>query len=431
MIKNTGHDLLGKSTGSGALGIWTHNLKSIDFITSYKGANYRGAAAKIGAGVQSWEIHEATASKGLRVLGGACPTVSIAGGYTQGGGHSTLSSIYGLSADNVLEWEVVTADGRHITATPTKHADLYWALSGGGDGTYAVVLSVTVKAHPDGAITTAGISFASANISEDAYWAAITAFHKNLPVWVDKGGHAAYVLLKTFFFAQPLTFPGLNSVEVTNLTAPFARTLSTLNIPYNLNITTFPNYLSAYSAYFGPLPYGPYPSTQVQGGRLIPRSLIQEDAESLTALLRRITDTGVFQIIGSGLTVAKTPRQNANAVLPAWRDALISLIVYSPWDWTAPWQTQVAKQRQITSEIVPSLEKITPNSGTYMNEGNPEQVGWQREFYGANYERLRSVKRKYDREDLFYATTAVGSDDWEVAGDRRLCRLGEGRGRAS
>lgn len=354
---------------------------------------------------------------------------SIAGGYTQGGGHSTLSSIYGLSADNVLEWEVVTANGQHITATPTEYADLYWALSGGGGGTYAVVLSVTVKAHPDGAITTAGISFASANISEDAYWAAITAFHKNLPVWVDKGGHAAYVLLKTFFFAQPLTFPGLTSAEVTNLTAPFVRTLDTLNIPYNLTITTFPTYLSAYSAYFGPLPYGPYPSTQVQGGRLIPRSLIQRDAESLTTLLRRITDTGVFQILGAGLTVAETPRHNANSVLPAWRDALISLIVYSPWNWTAPWETQVANQRQLTGEILPSLEKITPDSGTYMNEGNPEQVGWQEEFYGANYEQLRSVKRKYDREGLFYASTAVGSDDWEVADDGRLCRSGGGEER--
>lgn len=57
-------------------------------------------------------------------MGGTCPTVGIVGGYTQGGGHSILSSSYGVAADNVLEWEVVTVDGRHLTATPTQNADL-------------------------------------------------------------------------------------------------------------------------------------------------------------------------------------------------------------------------------------------------------------------------------------------------------------------
>ena len=82
------------------------------------------------------------------MLGGTCPTVGIAGGYTQGGGHSALSSLYGLSADNVLEWEVVTANGTQLTATSSSNQDLYWALSGGGGCTYGVVMSMTTKLYP-------------------------------------------------------------------------------------------------------------------------------------------------------------------------------------------------------------------------------------------------------------------------------------------
>lgn len=62
--------------------------------------------------------------------------MGIAGGYTQGGGHSALTSAYGMGADQALEWEVVTPNGDHLIASPTQNTDLYFALSGGGGSTY-------------------------------------------------------------------------------------------------------------------------------------------------------------------------------------------------------------------------------------------------------------------------------------------------------
>ena len=69
-----------------------HNLKSIE-IFNYTSVGYNGFAVKMGAGVQSFEAYTAAHEAGLSVLGGQCVTVGIAGGYTQGGGHSCVSSM--------------------------------------------------------------------------------------------------------------------------------------------------------------------------------------------------------------------------------------------------------------------------------------------------------------------------------------------------
>lgn len=81
---------LGKSTGKGALSLWMHNLKSISF-TNYSSNAYTGPAVKMGAGVQAFEAYTAADKVGLNVIGGQCVTVGIAGGYSQGGGHSYVS----------------------------------------------------------------------------------------------------------------------------------------------------------------------------------------------------------------------------------------------------------------------------------------------------------------------------------------------------
>ena len=143
-IKNTGHDYIGRSNGRGSLAFWMHNLTDMSFL-NYSSPGYTGPAAKVGAGVQFFDAYRKAANHGVRVLGGYCPSVGMVGGYVQSGGHGPLAASYGLAADNTLEFDVVTVDGRHVTASPTQNPDLYWALSGGGAGTYAVVLSATIK----------------------------------------------------------------------------------------------------------------------------------------------------------------------------------------------------------------------------------------------------------------------------------------------
>jgi FAD/FMN-containing dehydrogenase len=162
---------MGKSTGKGSISLWVHKLKTLEATKTFNSSYYSGPAVKVGAGIIAGEVYEYVNSKGYRVVGPECVLCGFAGGYTQGVGHSQLTSAYGLAVDQVLEWEVVTPAGDYVTATPEKHADVYWALAGGGPGTYGVVLSVTVKAYPDGPV--AGGTLRFNNTNSDAYWEAV------------------------------------------------------------------------------------------------------------------------------------------------------------------------------------------------------------------------------------------------------------------
>jgi FAD/FMN-containing dehydrogenase len=92
------------------------------------------------------------------------------------------TSQHGVHADNALEWDVILASGERVTASPSENPDLYWGLSGGGEGVFAVILGITVKIFPDGIVTTAKLTFnISSSPSEDAFWSGVETFHSSIP----------------------------------------------------------------------------------------------------------------------------------------------------------------------------------------------------------------------------------------------------------
>ena len=415
---------MGKSTGKGALALWMHHLRSLD-VLNYTHAHYSGPAMRIGAGVRGFEAYAKAHQHGLRVVGGFCPSVGVAGGYTQGGGHSPLSSQYGLGADQVLEWEVVTAEGKHIVASPRQHEDLFWALSGGGGGTYAVVISMTVRAHPDDVVGGASLSFSANGIPRDTYWSAFASWQSLLPRLVDAGATAGYAVFKEFFFALPITAPGRSTSEVHALLEPFTSALEALGIEYQLQVTSLPTCLEHYNNYISESENGPYSIHQLFAGRMIPRSVVETNNDALVATIRNITENTNAFLGFVALDVSQNDGRKAtasNAVLPAWRSTLITTLAQSTWNFTAPHSTNLAHAEELTNNVVPQLSKLTPGHGTYMNEADHSLRSWKEDFYGSNYPRLREVKARYDPEDLFYGITAVGSEAWTVAGNGRMCR---------
>ena len=383
------------------------------------------------AGVQAFEVYTAVDARGLRVVGGECATVGLAGGYLQGGGHSTLSSTYGLGADQILEWEVVTANGTHVVASPSKNEDLYWALSGGGGGTYGVVISVTVKAYKDGTVGGAFLTFNTTGISTESFWKGVEEFHSALPAIVDSGATVVYSLNNDSFFVVPLTAPGKTQNEVSALLQPFLSKMKDLAVPVTSSVTSYPTYLQHFNQYLGPLPYG-LPLINVidvsLAGRLVPRSLV-ENSTSITNLIEALKLSvhpgGKYQTGGVAVNVAHNVVGNnpsSNAVLPAWRDSILSLLAFAPWDFNGTRDANLAADKYLLDVTIPALTALAPDGGAYLNEANFQQADWQQSFYGVNYDRLRSIKKVHDPQDLFFANTAVGSEAWVLDGDGRLCR---------
>jgi FAD/FMN-containing dehydrogenase len=73
VVKNTGHDYNGRSTGKNALSLWTHNLKTIQYVPDYRSSLYRGPVFKVGAGVQGFELYAAAEKYGVTAVAGICP----------------------------------------------------------------------------------------------------------------------------------------------------------------------------------------------------------------------------------------------------------------------------------------------------------------------------------------------------------------------
>jgi hypothetical protein len=136
----------------------------------------------------------------------------------------------------------------------------------------------------------------------------------------------------------------------------------------------------------------------------------------------------------------QAPRNRANvdnAVNSAWREVVCFLILAGqlPAGVTDPSVEEVrAASEDLRREVIAPLREIAPESeggGAYLNEANVDEPMWREAFYGVHYERLLEVKRKWDPREVFYATTAVGSEGWEVRDGEmgvqtqngRLCRV--------
>ncbi|PQE33191.1 FAD binding domain-containing protein [Rutstroemia sp. NJR-2017a WRK4] len=417
VIRNTGHDYLGRSTGAHALAIWTHNMKSLELV-EYKSTNYTGTAVKVGAGVSAIDAYTFANIHGLVVVGGNCPTVGIAGGYTQGGGHGPLASTYGLGADQVLEWDIITTNGTLVTANSTHFADLFWALRGGGGGNYGVVVSMTVKAYPDSYVSSAYFTVLDNGTNTDTIYQAIGEFMTVLPSIVDAGVYALWVVNPEGFFLMPAFVPGLHKEELDSIMQPALKILADLDLEYQYSSSESSTFLSAYEALTSNWNVSDY--NYNTGGRLIPRDLVRNNTQELVAAIRNIGSQTLFSGVSFNVKNSVTSPEKV-AVNPYFRESLFNVFLGVSINYTN-WPANLAGENEITDDLLAPLEALTPNGGAYINEADFQQPDFQSVFYGAHYGRLLSIKRAYDPDDVLYVKTGVGSDRWEERSDGRLCR---------
>ncbi|ORY18534.1 hypothetical protein BCR34DRAFT_473261 [Clohesyomyces aquaticus] len=474
VIKASGHDFNGKNIGAYSLSVWTHSLRSFTYHATYNTSRYTGRAIAYGAGFRSLDAHTVTSQYNMSMMIAGGLDVSLAGGYLQGGGHSSLSSSYGLAADQVLSIEAVTASGKFVHADAETNGDLFWAFRGGGGGNYGIITSVIVKAFPPTPMTQSRIMFStipssatsnSTAPSVEAFWKGVKAYWDFCIALCDAKGLGYNFIQHTpirgsnatgLTFTTTISVPNYNNTSYQTFTRPLLDKLTALGITVpipkvsrSLHIPPTPD----------PNPNYHHPSISRRAlGDIVSNTLIASrwfqhphfaspSALTKTHLaIRHFVEAGGYTFHGINhaptLQAAGYPD---NAVNPAFRSVILHAQGYlgdMHWDGQSPVisTAELAEKHERLQRYMQGWRDVTPGSGSYVNEGDAQEPDFKDSFFGENYERLADVKRRWDPWGVFWVVGGVGSDEWEVRGgsgtrgfvvqDGRLCRVGwEGKGR--
>src|ERR1041385_1775473 len=147
-VRGGGHNIAGMASANGALMI---DLSPMKWVS----VDLKSRTVNVAPGATLHHVDHETQAYGLATPLGINSTTGIAG-LTLGGGFGWLSRSHGLTADNLISAEVVTADGKVIQANANENADLFWAIRG-GSGNFGVVTSFQFKLHPVGPQVLAGL----------------------------------------------------------------------------------------------------------------------------------------------------------------------------------------------------------------------------------------------------------------------------------
>ncbi|KAI0291237.1 FAD-binding domain-containing protein [Multifurca ochricompacta] len=419
-IKSSGHDYLGRSTAKNSLLLWTAYFQNISFTEHFLVADVdQGPSVTVGSGVGLKTLYAAAKAQNKVFIGGTAATVSAAGGYTQGAGHSAFSPIYGLASDNVLQYSVVLANGSFVTVNAASHPDLFWALRGGGAGSWGVIIDATLRTVPSFNITlhTVNILTDSLNQTGDL----MTAHASHIKDWDGvRAGQYFYLAGSTTNSALVVNtvFKDLDGASSKAQLSSFLSSATALGavVQGETTITAPPNDIVGFAD-------DPSGFNVILSSRLIPNSVYLLAPNSVGAAYKRLLSQGVQTVLGH--LVAGGVAANANiesAVHPAWRTAKTHVIATARWGNTVSAADVRALRKNFTATVRPVLSELAggASSGSYSNEGDVLEPDFSVTFYGPNYSRLERIKAVYDPNDLFIVSTGVRSEHWDADG---MCKI--------
>jgi hypothetical protein len=487
VVKGGGHSYQGTSNAPDSLLIWTRHMHDVVMHDGFVPQGCERAmqpqpAVTLGAGTIWMQAYQAVTTQGGKyVQGGGCTTVGVAG-LVQSGGFGSYSKRYGTAAGSLLQAEVVTANGAIRIANARTNSDLFWALQGGGGGSFGVVSRLTLRLH-DLPEFFGAASFAIKAASDDAYRRLIREFLSfySEHLFNEHWGEQAHVnsdnTLEIAMVSQ-----GLDTDQANKVWQPFLdwvkRSPSSYSIKSRVIIASwparrmwdvqwwkehwpemvFPNSNAVIGLFdhlladvFQPiLDFDDRPGAgpnnawwKPDGGQVgwfiwgyeslwLPASLLENDsqqhfADALFASSRYSDfalhfNKGLAGAPADAIAAAKDTAMNP-AVLSAFALAIVADGQGPAYPAIPNHEPSVEAGRKAAGRVdqcMRQLRALVPNPGAYVSESNYFERGWQHSYWGSNYTRLACIKRKYDPDGLFFVHNGVGSDEWSADGFTKL-----------
>jgi FAD/FMN-containing dehydrogenase len=398
-VRGGGHNVSGNAVNDGGLVIDLSAMRGVWVDPEVRTVRVQGGA--------TWgDVDRETQLFGMATPGGAISTTGV-GGLTLHGGWGWLRRKFGYCVDNLLEAEIVTADGQVRTASDTENPDLFWAVRGAGSN-FGVVTAFTFRLHPVGPL----VAFA-------APFYALEDAPRVLPAWRDIAASAPDEIgFNALFWGIPAVeaFPAElhgravlilvsvyagNADEGARVLQPLRELASSL-----LDLSGTMPYATLQSAFD---PFFP------QGWLYYWKSLYLNDLDGLTidAIVRHATDrpTPMSLIALWHLGGGAASRVPAEATAFGRRSAPYLLSFDTTWTDPADTERCISWTRKAWSDT-----QRFSDGGLYLNFAGfgEEKEALARAGYGANYDRLAVLKAQYDPTNLFHMNQNI-KPAWHAA----------------
>ena len=373
-VRGGGHSFPGHSVCDGGLVIDLSAMKAIR-------VDLRTRTARAQAGVKWIEFDHETQAFGLATTGGTDADTGIAG-LTLGGGLGWLSGKYGLTVDNLVSADVVTADGRLLTASATENQDLFWGLRG-GSGNFGVVTSFEYQLHAVGPTILGGmVAYPLGRAKEVLRF--YRQFAKAAPD--DVTTYAAFV-----------TPPGGETVAALfccycgplDKGEEVIRPLRSLGSPVQDLLGPMP-YVAQQRLFDGGFPAGSYYYAKAGSLADLTDEAIEVFAEYAATKPSPLSGVLVQTVCGAASRVESDATAFPHRRLP------YAPVIVSQWLDAATSEKNIGWARDFWKALDPLA-----GGGVYVNDLSHDDADRVRTAYGANYERLAALKKAYDPDNLF------------------------------
>ncbi len=382
-VRGGSHGVPGFGTCEGGVAIDLSRMKGVRVDPAARSARAEGGA--------TWgDFNAATHAFGLATTGGIISTTGIAG-LTLGGGIGYLARGFGLSSDNLIAADVVTADGRLVQASEKDNADLFWALRGGG-GNFGVVTSFEYQLHPVTDIYGGPMFFELEDAGD------VLRFYREFIADAPEefGGFPAWQIAPPLPFIPEDRHGETFLAFVTCWAGPLDQGEAALKPLHEV--------APVVAEHVGPMPY---PALNGAFDALVPPGLQHYWKANF---VKELTDDAIEAHLAHG---PKVPAVNStmhiypingavhrvapDATAFAYRDANFATVIAGMWPDPAQNTANIKWVREYYDATAPLSEE-----GGYINFMSEDDQDRIKANYKGNYDRLVDVKRKYDPDNLFH-----------------------------